>query len=587
MGSPLRRIFQNALEVAPSPQVGLCLTAVGFKELLDQKLGPMRDLITRPARHTAAPTDPHSLWYRRAAGLEVRVRPEASLNEVEVGLANHPDDLRSLLWSRLAPLLALTQWQSAEQLRGQGLSSNTLWTAVEQDLLYYARQDPGVRLSGQAGILADAQGEPIRRRLSMWPTGAIATATEIAPMPFMPRGRDLADAELVGMRFASLERGYEVFGATITGGRKTGNRLRDLLPLLNGQRNLAQILECFDAGRTRDYARELLAVLDGLTLLERAPGTSVVQSKMAAPTEPQVTWLGHAGALIQAEGVNILVDPLFNSVSEPEDRWVWPPKFDPRVLPEIHAIFITHADNDHLNPNSLLQLPRTIPIYIPHSPSYPLPHQVDIRGQLAVLGFKDVRELRVADQADLGGMRVTAYPFVGENWDLEVAQLTYLVEAEGLSCFLSTDSESMNDVYDALGAKAERIDLALLGVSGAAEPLVGPSDLGYGNFYAEWVPRARHNEWVQHCAGPEQSALNAARFSPRFAFGYACGGASYLPMAYCDRGDHDQFADRLLAGEGVTQPAALPLGIPVPVRELAGLPTHQARPDWSSPAPTC
>ncbi len=560
---------------------------MGFKELLDLKLGPMRDLITRTPRPAAAPSNPEALWYRRAAGLEVRVRPEDSLNEVEVGLANHPKDLRRLLWSRLAPLLALTQWQSAAVLESQGLKAHTLWTAVEQDLLYYARQDPGVRLSGAAGALRGPQEAPIRRRLSMWPTAAIATATEIAPMPFMPRGRDLADAELVGMRFASLERGYEVFGATITGGRRTGNRLRDLLPLLDGRRNLSQILEHFERGRTRDYARELLGVLDGLTLLEPVPPASEVQLKMAEPAEPQVTWLGHAGALFQAEGVNILVDPLFNSVSEPEDRWTWPQKFDPRKLPEIHAIFITHADNDHLNPNSLIQLPRTIPIYIPYTPGYPPPHQVDIRGQLNVLGFKDVRELRVSDQADLGGMRVTAYPFVGEDWDLEVAQLTYLVEAEGLACFLSADSAVMDDVYDVLGERAEKIDLALLGVSGAAEPFVSPSDLGYGNFYAEWVPRPRHNEWVQHCAGPEASAKNAARFSPRFAFGYACGGTTYLPMAYCDRGDHNQFADRLLANEGGTQPVALPLGHPVQISDLGGLPSHQGGPDWSRPGPTC
>lgn len=551
---------------------------MGFKEMLDAKLGPMRDLVVRPSRAAPPTIEPEALWYRRAAGLELRVRPEESWNEVELGLATQSRPLRRMLWSKAAPLIGLTRWARPADL---GLDPRVLWAAVEQDLLYYAPEDPGVALTGRAGVLREAdEATPLRRRRSIWPTAAVSTAIHVAPMPFMPRGRDLAEAALVGLRLASLERDHEVFGATITGGARTGEGLRDLWPRLDGRLTYGELVQTFDRGRDRDQAKKLLGLLDGLTALEPAAPPSQDALRLAAPLGPQVTWLGHAGALLQAGGCNVLVDPLFNSASEPEARWSWPPKFDPRTLPPVHAVFITHGDNDHLNPNSLLHLPRSVPIYIPRTAAYPPPHQIDLRGVLKVIGFDDVREMVAGDVIDLGGLTVTAFPFLGEDWDLEIAQLTYLVEGAGLSVFLSADSAHMPEVYQTLAKRAGRVDLALLGVSGAAEPMVSPPDLGYGNFYADWVPKVRRNEWRQHCAGPELAAQAAGSFEPRFAFGYACGGASYLPMAFCDTGDHDGLAERLLAQGGATRPVALPLGRPVTVAELGGLPTHSLRPGW-------
>ena len=47
--------------------------------------------------------------------------------------------------------------------------------------------------------------------------------------------------------------------------------------------------------------------------------------------------------------------------------------------------------------------------------------------------------------------------------------------------------------------------------------------------------------------------------------GYAAGGVSYMPMAYCDRGTHDQLA-AILAERGQGGLAVrMPLGQPVPL----------------------
>jgi hypothetical protein len=93
--------------------------------------------------------------------------------------------------------------------------------------------------------------------------------------------------------------------------------------------------------------------------------------------------------------------------------------------------------------------------------------------------------------------------------------------------------------------------------------MVAPRELGYGNFYEAWVPREQRNLWVQHTAGPRESAAAARALEPRFVFGYAAGGASFIQTAYSDVGDHAALAEAL-AGSPIT-PVSLTLGEPWPV----------------------
>lgn len=547
---------------------------MGFEELLRKKLGPMRDLVSRASRPDPPVSDPGALAYRRAVGLEVRVRPEETWSEVEVGRAGTPASARVRLnLEDAARIAGLTRWTTADELaRLHGLRPVDLWRFVERDLLFFSTALPDVHLTGEAGVLARLPaGAPVRRRASMWPTPAVETAIEIAPMPFMPRAADLAGAELVGFRFASLERGFEVLGVTITGTKKTGLVLRALLPLLDGTRSEATLLAELPS-EVRACGKRMLELLDRMTVLEPAVGGQPPPSTLLrAPRSPQVTWLGHAAVLFQASGKNILVDPLFFSKSEPDERWLSSPKLDPRSLPPLDAVLITHGDNDHLNAASLAQLSPAVPIFIPRIGDRPPAYQVDMPRMLRLLGFEDVRELDPWGAAAIGGVEVTACPFEGESWDLDLAQATYLVEAEGASAFFAADSQRMDETYHRLAARSRRIDLAFMGVSGSAESYVMPDGFGYGSFYADWVPRVRRNEWVAHCAGPRESAASVAILRPRFAFGYAAGGASFIRTEYSDTGDHQQLARLVEAALSDTRPVALPLGLPVAFDALAAL----------------
>ena len=75
---------------------------------------------------------------------------------------------------------------------------------------------------------------------------------------------------------------------------------------------------------------------------------------------------------------------------------------------------------------------------------------MDVRGILRVLGFDRVRGLEAGDAVRIGALRIVGYPFIGEDWGLDLAQLTYLVEGEGLRVYLSADAGPMPEVYDAL-----------------------------------------------------------------------------------------------------------------------------------------
>lgn len=493
--------------------------------------------------------DPSKLWYRRALGVDVRVRPDDTWAQVEV--AGSSGTWRSLPRAEALALAGLTRWTPAART---GLSTRALEALIAQDAVYFAPDDPGVAtLTGRSGLLT---GGPIARRRSMSPIPALETAIEIAPFPFMPRGRELLGATLAGFRFGSRERGHEVFTASITGQKRTGRALRALLPALDGSRTAGEVIGLLDPA-DRAHGTKLLELLDDLTALTDEP-----VERWPTPADPRVTWLGHAGVLIESCGHAVLVDPLFFADSDPVERWASGPRFDPRTLPPLDLILITHGDNDHLNPASLAQLPAGVPVAIPKVRTVAEPWQVDLRGVLEVLGFETIHELDTWEHLEVGDLRVTACPFDGEDWGLELPKATWLVEGPEVSVYLAADAAPMPETWAWLADREQPVDLAFLGVSGSAEAMVTPAELGYGNFYEPWIGREERNAWVRHCSGPRESAEAARAFGPRFAFGYAAGGASYIQTSYSDVGDHAALAALLEAAGGPTRPVALEIGRP-------------------------
>ncbi len=75
---------------------------------------------------------------------------------------------------------------------------------------------------------------------------------------------------------------------------------------------------------------------------------------------PTVTWLGHATALVQAGGLQVLTDPVFSERASPVS-WAGPRRAQPpgvaiHDLPPIDVVVISHSHYDHLDKDSVVQL---------------------------------------------------------------------------------------------------------------------------------------------------------------------------------------------------------------------------------------
>jgi N-acyl-phosphatidylethanolamine-hydrolysing phospholipase D len=86
---------------------------------------------------------------------------------------------------------------------------------------------------------------------------------------------------------------------------------------------------------------------------------------------PAVTWIGHATALVQASGINVLTDPVFSHRVSPVSflgpARAQPPGIALEDLPHIDAVLISHNHYDHLDRASVKALadqPGGAPLYL-------------------------------------------------------------------------------------------------------------------------------------------------------------------------------------------------------------------------------
>jgi N-acyl-phosphatidylethanolamine-hydrolysing phospholipase D len=78
--------------------------------------------------------------------------------------------------------------------------------------------------------------------------------------------------------------------------------------------------------------------------------------------QPAVTWIGHATALVQAGGLNVLTDPIFSERASPlafaGPRRHQPPGVGLGAMPRIDLVLVSHNHYDHLDAASIDALAR-------------------------------------------------------------------------------------------------------------------------------------------------------------------------------------------------------------------------------------
>ncbi|EIK93477.1 hypothetical protein PMM47T1_26832 [Pseudomonas sp. M47T1] len=115
-----------------------------------------------------------------------------------------------------------------------------------------------------------------------------------------------------------------------------------------------------------------------------------------------LTWIGHATALLQINGVNILTDPVFSERASPLSfigpaRKV-PPGLTLAELPHIDVVLISHSHYDHLDTASVQALNRQAG----GPPRFLVP--LGIKQWMANKGIDTVEELNWSDHTRVAGL---------------------------------------------------------------------------------------------------------------------------------------------------------------------------------------
>ncbi|BCA55048.1 hypothetical protein W02_21880 [Nitrospira sp. KM1] len=151
--------------------------------------------------------------------------------------------------------------------------------------------------------------------------------------------------------------------------------------------------------------------------------------------------LGHAALLYRQRDTVLLFDPWFLPwFAESSVPSLWG-----SLIPKPAAIFLTHDHDDHVDPRTLLHIPKDVPIVIP-SRRNKKKLFYDYHGLLRELGFGRVVELAHGETWPFEGGTVVSVPFYGEDpCDLEMPRNCYLITDRGHNVLVHADSGPTND----------------------------------------------------------------------------------------------------------------------------------------------
>jgi L-ascorbate metabolism protein UlaG (beta-lactamase superfamily) len=180
--------------------------------------------------------------------------------------------------------------------------------------------------------------------------------------------------------------------------------------------------------------------------------------------EFQVTWIGHASFLIQTEGMNLLVDPVWS-------RWlgllkrVRNPGLEIEDLPPIHAVLITHAHFDHLHLRALKRIGAGQPIVVPRGVG------ALVRGR----GFGEIIEMDLWAKVQVGPLEITFTP--SKHWGARMVHDVhrgfggFLIRNESGRTVYHCGDSAYFEGFARIGDEAD-IDLAMMPI-GAYEAMSG------------------------------------------------------------------------------------------------------------------
>ena len=205
------------------------------------------------------------------------------------------------------------------------------------------------------------------------------------------------------------------------------------------------------------------AVSRGASALVTSP-REVKQNKhpVAKDARLAVVWVGHATALIQIEDKVILTDPVFTSTVGQLSKRIVEPGIDPKDLPPLDAVLVSHMHFDHLSLGSLQMIaPKVRTLLLPRA------------GTAYLTDFSfPAYELGTWQYWEKDGLRISATPVhhpgfrygIDEAW-MEESATAYVIEYKGIKVYFGGESAYDQANYVKTAQRFPKIDLALLPIA--------------------------------------------------------------------------------------------------------------------------
>lgn len=197
----------------------------------------------------------------------------------------------------------------------------------------------------------------------------------------------------------------------------------------------------------------------------RQPKTAlpIVKPVFKNTNQTKVTWFGHSSYLLQVNGINVLVDPVFSSTPSPFSfigykNFKGTDFIQPEELPELDVILITHDHYDHLDYQTILKLNKKTKLFITslgvgaHLEHWKIP-------------IEKISELRWGEELTVSGLKFTATAarhFTGRSFKRnQTLWSSFVLQTPVYKLFLGGDS-GYDKHFKKIGEQYGPFDLAIL-----------------------------------------------------------------------------------------------------------------------------
>lgn len=259
----------------------------------------------------------------------------------------------------------------------------------------------------------------------------------------------------------------------------------------------------------------------------------------------RISYLGHAGLLLETPRTAILVDPV---IAVRDGRHAENVVSFSELPAKIDYVCLTHTHMDHVCIESLLQLRHKIgKVLVPRNNGGSLADP-SLKLMLGKLGFT-VADMEDMERVECLDGTIRAIPFLGEHADLNIRSKTaWLFDFAGKKIFSGADSSSLDErMYKRIAQIIGRVDLLFIGM----ECVGAPMSWLYGALFTRPIPRdinesRRFNG--SDCASAEKMI---SIFDPGEAYVYALGMEPwfkyFMGVDYTEDARQLQESERLIA----------------------------------------